>query len=85
MAKDQDLERVFVHIIFDGRSTEPGSAPDLLEKMEIRMREIGIGEIVSGIGRGIALDRDGNYGRIEKTYRSLVQGIGHPYPDVSIK
>jgi len=49
------------------------------------MREIGIGEIVSGIGRGIALDRDGNYGRIEKTYRSLVQGIGHPYPDVSIK
>ena len=85
MAKDQGLERVFVHIIFDGRSTEPGSAPDLLEKMEIRMREIGIGEIVSGIGRGIALDRDGNYGRIEKTYRSLVQGIGYPYPDVSIK
>ncbi|NTW44760.1 MAG: sulfatase-like hydrolase/transferase, partial [Anaerolineaceae bacterium] len=33
LAKDQGLQEVYVHLIFDGRSTEPGSAPDLLEKM----------------------------------------------------
>ena len=26
-----------------------------------QMEEIGVGEIVSGVGRGMALDRDGNF------------------------
>jgi len=76
LAKDQGLKDVFVHLIFDGRSTEPGSAPDLLEKMELKMSEIGLGQIVTGIGRGIALDRDGNYAKIQKTYDALVHGQG---------
>jgi len=76
MAKDNALEEVYVHIIFDGRSTEPGTAPDLLEKLEAQMREIGAGQIVSGVGRGIALDRDGNYEKIKRTYNALVYGEG---------
>ncbi|MHC1739822.1 MAG: phosphoglycerate mutase (2,3-diphosphoglycerate-independent) [Anaerolineaceae bacterium] len=76
MAKAAGLEKVFVHVIFDGRSTEPGSAPALLEKLEAEMNEIGLGEIVSGIGRGIALDRDGNYGKIQKAFDLLVNGKG---------
>ena len=32
MAKAAGLKKVFMHMIFDGRSTEPGSAPALLEK-----------------------------------------------------
>ena len=35
--------------------------------------------IVDGIGRGIALDRDGNYGRIQKAYECLVSGQGERY------
>jgi 2,3-bisphosphoglycerate-independent phosphoglycerate mutase len=65
-----------VHVIFDGRSTEPGSAPVLLENLEHQMAEIGLGEIVSGVGRGIALDRDGNYGKIQCAYDALVLGAG---------
>ncbi len=76
LARDQGLQNVFVHLIFDGRSTEPGSAPDLLEMMEEKMAEIGLGQIVTGVGRGIALDRDGNYGKIQKTYNALVFGQG---------
>ena len=34
MAKKQGLEEVYFHIIFDGRSTEPGSAPALLAELE---------------------------------------------------
>ncbi len=78
MARARGLEQVYVHVIFDGRSTEPGSAPELLRKLEARMDAIGLGQIVTGIGRGIALDRDGNWGKIEKTYNALVLGKGVP-------
>jgi 2,3-bisphosphoglycerate-independent phosphoglycerate mutase len=76
MAKAAGLTDVCLHMIFDGRSTEPGSAPALLEMLDDKISEIGVGQIVTGIGRGIALDRDGNYHKTEKAYNALVEGIG---------
>ncbi len=76
IAKAAMLERVYIHIIFDGRSTEPGSAPELLEKFEHRLQAIGVGEIVSGMGRSIALDRNGNYEKTRLAYEALVSGVG---------
>ena len=76
MAKEASLMNVYLHMIFDGRSTEPGSAPMLLELLDDKINEIGIGEIVTGIGRGIALDRDGNYHKTEKAYNAFVDGAG---------
>jgi 2,3-bisphosphoglycerate-independent phosphoglycerate mutase len=76
MAKAHDLEDVFIHVIFDGRSTEPGSAPSLLSILEQKVKAIGIGKIVTGMGRGIALDRDGNYKKTKSAYDALVYGIG---------
>ena len=78
MAKEKGLKNVFLHVIFDGRSTEPGSAPALLEKLENQVNEIGVGQVVTGVGRGIALDRDRNYGRIKRAYDALVHGVGKP-------
>jgi 2,3-bisphosphoglycerate-independent phosphoglycerate mutase len=79
MAKEHGLSDVFIHVIFDGRSTEPGSAPDLLAKLEGKIAEIGIGQVVTGIGRGIALDRDGNYQKTRLAYDALVYGLGKRY------
>jgi 2,3-bisphosphoglycerate-independent phosphoglycerate mutase len=76
MAKENGLDKVYLHMIFDGRSTEPGSAPALLEKLEKQVDEIGTGQIVSGIGRGIALDRDGNYGKTKRAFDAFVLGDG---------
>jgi 2,3-bisphosphoglycerate-independent phosphoglycerate mutase len=76
MAKDHGLEQVYLHIIFDGRSTQPGSAPALLEKLEHQVDEIGVGQIVTGMGRDIALDRDGNYAKTQRAYGALVNGTG---------
>lgn len=78
MAKERGLNDVCLHMIFDGRSTEPGSAPSLLELMDEKINTIGVGQIVSGIGRGIALDRDSNYSKTEKAYNALVFGKGRP-------
>lgn len=80
MAKSAGLKDVYVHVIFDGRSTEPGTAPALLEMFEDKIDEIGVGKIVSGIGRGIALDRDGDYSKTKKAYDLLVRGEGRKCP-----
>lgn len=79
LAKEQGLENVFVHLIFDGRSTDPGSAPDLVMELESEMEKIGVGRIVDGVGRGMALDRDQNWENIKKVYDALVFGKGRPY------
>ena len=75
----EGVEDVCFHIIFDGRSTEPGSAPALLRTLEERLAKIGRGRIVDGVGRGIALDRDGNYQKIQKAYECLTLGKGITY------
>ncbi len=79
MAKEAGIGEVYVHVIFDGRSTAPGSAPELLRELGGAMEEKGTGLLVSGVGRGIALDRDQNWARIEKTYASLTEGSGEAY------
>jgi 2,3-bisphosphoglycerate-independent phosphoglycerate mutase len=76
MAKENGQDKAYLHMIFDGRSTEPGSAPALLEKLEKQVDEIGIGQVVTGVGRGFALDRDGNYARIQRAYDAMVSGVG---------
>ena len=76
---DRGLRQVYLHLIFDGRSTEPGSAPAMLKDLERQIDEIGVGRIVSGVGRGIALDRDGDYDKTRRAYDALVSGIGKPY------
>ena len=76
MAKDRGLEKVNLHLIFDGRSTEPGSAPALLNKLQVEIGKIGAGRIASGVGRGIALDRDGNYEKTKRAFDLMVSGTG---------
>lgn len=80
MAREHGLKEVYLHLIFDGRSTEPGSAPLMVEKLEKQMEVIGIGKIVSGIGRKYALDRDGDYARTQRAYEAFVAGIGKRCP-----
>ena len=79
LAKERGVQEVFLHIIFDGRSTPPGSAPALLGMLEDRMDAIGLGQIVTGMGRSIALDRNRDYGKIKRAFDALVLGVGTPY------
>ncbi len=80
MAKAEGLEEAFLHVIFDGRSTEPGTAPDLLMRLEARMFEIGIGRLATGLGRSIALDRNGDYEKTHQAFDAFVMGTGKKIP-----
>jgi 2,3-bisphosphoglycerate-independent phosphoglycerate mutase len=76
MAKAKKLNKVYIHTIFDGRSTKIRSAPFFIEKIEAEINTLGIGKIASGIGRGFALDRDGDYRKTRRAYDALVYGAG---------
>ena len=75
----EGVKNVYYHIIFDGRSTEPGSAPAMLRALDEKLRKLGRGTIVDGVGRGIALDRDGNYAKVKKAYDCMTLGGGTRY------
>lgn len=78
-AMAKDLPEVYLHIILDGRSTENGSAPQLLMELEEKLQAIGAGVIVDCIGRGNVLDRDFNYAKVKMGYDAMVDGVGEPY------
>ena len=79
-AMAKDLPEVYLHIIFDGRSTEPGSAPALLEEVDQALEAMGSrARIVDGVGRGVALDRDQNYEKVKRAYDAMVEGVGIRY------
>jgi 2,3-bisphosphoglycerate-independent phosphoglycerate mutase len=74
MARENKVERVFVHCFTDGRDTPPDSGIDYLRQLEQKMREYGTGQIATVIGRYYAMDRDNRWERIEKSYRAMVHG-----------
>ena len=76
MAKRCGLKKVYVHAFLDGRDTPPASAKGYVEELEAKMAEIGVGKVASLSGRYYAMDRDNNWDRVEKAYRSLTLGEG---------
>src|ERR1700747_3245331 len=74
MARENKVERVFVHCFMDGRDTPPNSGIDFLRQLEQKMREYGVGQIATVNGRYYAMDRDNRWERIEKAYRAMVHG-----------
>ncbi len=74
MAQREKVEKVFVHCFMDGRDTPPNSGRDFVRKLQQKMRELGVGEIATIVGRYYAMDRDNRWERIELAYRALVHG-----------
>ena len=76
MAKRLDLKNVYVHAFLDGRDTSPPSAKGFVSGCQAKMREIGVGEIASLMGRYYAMDRDNRWERTKLAYDAMTSGIG---------
>jgi len=76
MAKQNGVERVFVHCFMDGRDTLPTSGAGYIEQLQQKMREYGVGKVASVEGRYYAMDRDRRWERIEKAFAAMVEGKG---------
>lgn len=76
LAKAQQVARVAVHAILDGRDTLYNSGIDFVTKLESTMAELGVGELASLTGRYFAMDRDNRWDRVEKAYSVIALGTG---------
>ena len=76
MARQNGVDRVFVHCFMDGRDTLPTSGAGFIEALEQKMREYGTGEIRTVSGRYYAMDRDRKWDRELKAFNAMVAGKG---------
>jgi 2,3-bisphosphoglycerate-independent phosphoglycerate mutase len=74
MAKQQGVDRVFIHAFMDGRDTLPTNGAGYLEQLQQKMREYNCGKIATVSGRYYAMDRDRRWERIDKAYTAMVDG-----------
>jgi 2,3-bisphosphoglycerate-independent phosphoglycerate mutase len=72
MAKQNGVDRVFVHAFMDGRDTLPTNGAGYLEQLQQKMREYNSGRIATVNGRYYAMDRDRRWERIAKAYNAMV-------------
>ena len=76
LAKMRGLDHVYIHCFMDGRDVPPDKGIEYIRQLEEKIKEIGIGEIATVMGRYYAMDRDNRYERVEKAYRVMVKGEG---------
>ncbi len=77
LAKKNGLKNVYVHCFLDGRDTAPTSGEGFAKELTEKMKEIGVGQIASVMGRYYVMDRDNRWERVETAYRAMVEGKGN--------
>lgn len=76
LAKKEGLNKVFIHLVLDGRDVPEKSALGYVEQLNKEIKEIGIGKIASVIGRYYAMDRDTNWDRTSEARDLWINGKG---------
>jgi len=76
LLKEKNFQKVYIHMITDGRDTDPMKGLSFLEELDDRLKEIGFGKIETVMGRYYGLDRDNRWDRIQKAYEAITSGIG---------
>ncbi len=78
-AKRVGISNVFVHAVTDGRDTSPTSGLGFMKDLQKSLQEVGVGEVVTVVGRYYAMDRDKNMDRTDLAFDLYTQGKGEGY------
>lgn len=81
LAKKLRLKEVFVHAILDGLDVPERTADIYVEALEIKMADIGVGQIATLCGRFFAMDSKENWERTARAFTMLVHGEGETTRD----
>jgi len=73
--KKNNLSKVFIHAILDGRDSSYNSAYKYISDLQKQISEVQVGQIASLTGRFWSMDRDNNWDRVEKAYRAMAGGV----------
>jgi len=71
IAKEEGVEKVYLHAFTDGRDTGPFTGKRFLQEAETEMAKIGVGAVASVAGRYWAMDRDNRWDRVQRAYDCL--------------
>lgn len=80
-AKKEELEKVYIHAIADGRDVEERSVKGFIKQVQEKIEELKLGEIATVVGRYYSMDRDKNWERTAEGYRLMTQGKGENFDD----
>ena len=81
MAAAHNVPRLYLHLFTDGRDSPPYQSPEIIQTVLNKCQEVGLGEVVSLMGRFYAMDRDLRWDRVEAAYDCLTRGIGEKASD----
>ena len=68
LAQEQGITEVCIHVITDGRDTNPKDGVEAVKKIQNHIDKLGIGRIVTISGRYYAMDRDKRWDRVQHAY-----------------
>jgi 2,3-bisphosphoglycerate-independent phosphoglycerate mutase len=74
MAKQNGVDRTYVHCFMDGRDTLPTNGAGYIQQLQQKMRELGVGKVATVSGRYYAMDRDKKWDRELKAFDAMVAG-----------
>jgi len=71
----------YIHIILDGRDTPPKEGFWYINKLNSKIKELGIGHIASMMGRFYGMDRDNRWERTKLAYDAMVGLSNNKFTD----
>ncbi|KAF5136912.1 2,3-bisphosphoglycerate-independent phosphoglycerate mutase [Metarhizium anisopliae] len=80
-AKKYQVPKVFIHFFGDGRDTDPKSGAGYMQELVDYLKEVGIGQIATVVGRYFAMDRDKRWERVEIALKGMCHGEGEASED----
>ena len=76
LAKQEGVQKVFIHAITDGRDSPPTSGREYLKRVERKAKEVGNAHVATVSGRFYAMDRDKRWERTERAWKAIALGEG---------
>jgi 2,3-bisphosphoglycerate-independent phosphoglycerate mutase len=76
MAKEKQVERVYIHCFMDGRDTPPKSGAGYMRELVEKTTAINCGKVATISGRYWAMDRDTRWERVKTAWDAIVVGQG---------
>lgn len=81
VAKELEIPHVYIHFFGDGRDTDPKSGAVFMQNLQDKIKEIGIGEVATVVGRYYAMDRDKRWERVAVALKGMCIGEGEESSD----
>lgn len=76
LAKKKGIKKVYIHALLDGRDVPPASGIEYVKEAYKKLEEIGVGQLATMAGRYYGMDRDTQWGRVQKAYDAIAKGNG---------